>query len=32
MKDSKWAEYNYEAFRDDFYNITDPGDAAELFT
>ena len=32
MKDSKFAEYNYEAFRDDFYNMSDPGDAAELFT
>lgn len=32
MKNSKFAEYNYEAFRDDFYNMSDPGDAAELFT
>lgn len=32
MKDSKFTEYNYEAFRDDFYNMTDPGRAAELFT
>lgn len=32
MKDSKYAEYNYDAFRDTFYDLGDVKDAVDMFT
>jgi hypothetical protein len=33
MENSKYADYDYESFRDTFYNMSlSPGDVAELFT
>lgn len=33
MENSKYADYDYESFRDTFYNMSlSPGEVAELFT